>query len=151
MHTHLSISARGRGGGRAPNAAAVQDRGGLYGMDETKNDREIQRKVMPGSLLPWDQRGRLENPRQPGTRISALTRVSGGYLVHDHPLRSGAGAATGGRAAAATPAAPARGSTKREDKDSLTVGSRTAVRRLARRGEDKDSPAFLIFPRGSVS
>jgi len=50
------------------------------------------------------------------------------------------------RAAATTPAAPARGSTKREDKDSLTVGSRTAFRRLARRGEDRDSPTFLIFP-----
>jgi len=49
-------------------------------------------------------------------------------------------------AAAATPAAAARGSTKREDKDSLTVAPRTAVRRLACRGEDKDSPTFLIFP-----
>jgi len=37
-------------------------------------------------------------------------------------------------AAAATPAAPARGSTKREDKDSLTVASRTAARRLGCRG-----------------
>jgi len=54
----------------------------------------------------------------------------------------------GGRAAAAT---PARGSTKREDKDSLTVGSRTAFRRLGCRGEDKDLPEFLIFPRRAVS
>ena len=35
---------------------------------------------------------------------------------------------------------------KREDKDSLTVASRTAVRRLDRRGEDKDLPTLLIFP-----
>jgi len=53
-------------------------------------------------------------------------------------------------AAAAAAAAPARGSTKREDKDSLTVGPRTAVRRLARRGEDKDLPGFLIFPHSST-
>ena len=55
----------------------------------------------------------------------------------------------GARAAAPTPAAAARGSTKREDKDSLTVGSLPAVRRLARRGEDKDRPEFLIFPRST--
>ena len=48
--------------------------------------------------------------------------------------------------AAAAAAAAARGSARGEDKDSLTVGSRTAVRRLARRGEDKDLPEFLIFP-----
>jgi len=59
-----------------------------------------------------------------------------------------AGGARRGRppGAPAAPATPARGSAKREDKDSLTVGPRTAVRRLARRGEDKDSPEFLIFP-----
>ena len=50
------------------------------------------------------------------------------------------------RAAAAPPAAPARGSTKREDKDSLTVASPAAIRRLGVRGEDKDSPEYLIFP-----
>ena len=33
---------------------------------------------------------------------------------------------------APAPAAPTRGSAKGEDKDSLTFGSRTAVRRLAR-------------------
>jgi len=44
----------------------------------------------------------------------------------------------------------ARGSTKREDKDSLIVGSRTAVRRLGCRGEDKDSPGFLIFPHSTT-
>ena len=38
------------------------------------------------------------------------------------------------RAAAATAAAPARGSTKGEDKDSLTVALPAAVRRLACRG-----------------
>ena len=80
---------------------------------------------------------------------------------HDHPRRSGAGEPRMGRPAGAqpaalpagaraAPAAPARGSRKREDKDSLTVGSRTALRRLARRGEDKDSPEFLIFPHSST-
>ena len=54
------------------------------------------------------------------------------------------------RAAAATAAAPARGSAKREDKDSLTVGSRTAVRRLAGEGEDKDRPEFLVFPQSTT-
>ena len=39
---------------------------------------------------------------------------------------------------------------KREDKDSLTVGPRTAFRRLDRRGEDKDSPEFLIFPHSTT-
>ena len=45
---------------------------------------------------------------------------------------------------------PARGSAEGEDKDSLTVGSRTAVRRLDRRGEDKDPPTFLIYPRSTT-
>ena len=43
-----------------------------------------------------------------------------------------------------------RGWSRREDKDSLTVGSRTAVRRLARRREDKDPPEFLVFPRNTT-
>ena len=55
------------------------------------------------------------------------------------------------RRAAAAAAAPRRGAhAKREDKDSLTVGPRTAVRRLGCRGEDKDSPTFLIFPRSTT-
>ena len=61
--------------------------------------------------------------------------------------RPRAGGRAGGRD---DPATPARGSTKREDKDSLTAGSRTALRRLARRREDKDSPEFLIFPHSST-
>jgi hypothetical protein len=56
----------------------------------------------------------------------------------------------GARAAAATQAAAARGRAKREDNDSLTVGSRTTVRRLRCRGEDKDSPEFLIFPHSTT-
>ena len=51
--------------------------------------------------------------------------------------------AAAAQATPAAPAAPARGSAEGEDKDSLTVGSHTAVRRLARRREDKDSPEFL--------
>ena len=81
--------------------------------------------------------------------------------LRDHPRRSGAGDPQMGarwvhsrqrsrQARPAGAAAPARGSTKREDKDSLTVGSRTAVRRLGCRGEDKDSPEFLIFPRSTT-
>ena len=46
--------------------------------------------------------------------------------------------------------APGRGSARREDKDSLTVGPRTAVRRLGCRREDKDSPGFLIFPHSTT-
>ena len=81
MHTHLSISERAPGGERAPNAAAVNDRGRLYGIDETKDDREIQRKVMRDSLLSQDERGRLENPAA-ATRIPASTRVSVVYIVY---------------------------------------------------------------------
>ncbi len=76
-------------------------------------------------------------------------------MGHDHPRRSGAGEQrmgrpAGARPAAATPAAAARGSAKREDKDSLTVASPPAVRRLGCRGEDKDPPTFLIFPRSTT-
>ena len=53
-------------------------------------------------------------------------------------------------AAPAGAAGPARSSARREDKDSLTVGSHTAVRRLGCRGEDKDSPEFLIFPHSTT-
>ncbi len=60
------------------------------------------------------------------------------------------GLLVGRRAAAATPAAAARGSTKGEDKDSLTVGSPAAVRRLDCRGEDKDPPEFPIFPQSTT-
>ena len=98
-------------------------------------------------------------PGRDGARRSrGRERPRGGSIeVHDRAkartrpspsLRRGRG---DGRAAAATPAAPARGSTKREDKDSLTVGSRTAVRRLGYRGEDRNSPEFLIFPRSGAS
>jgi len=103
------------------------------------------RTHIPGGIGP-----KTWNPIRSSKRSAASVRSTPSALAtHDHPLRSGAGAATGARAGAAgaaAPAAPAQGSTKREDKDSLTVGSRTAVRRLARRGEDKDSPGFLIFP-----
>ena len=58
--------------------------------------------------------------------------------------------ATGGRPAVATLAAAARGSTKREDKDSLTIASRAAFRRLGCRREDKDSTTFLVFPRSTT-
>ena len=86
---------------------------------------------------------------QPGGR---RRRPGGGEPRMGRPAGAPAGAATpagapaAARAAAAAPTTPARGSAKREDKDSLTVGSHTAVRRLARRREDKDSPEFLIFP-----
>ena len=54
----------------------------------------------------------------------------------------------GPRTSPAAPAARARGSMKREDKDSLTVGSLTALRRLARRREDKNSLSSLtVLPR----
>jgi len=43
-----------------------------------------------------------------------------------------------------------RGSAKGEDKDSSTVAPRTAVRRLAGEGEDKDRPTSLIFPRSTT-
>jgi len=83
------------------------------------------------------------------------------FRPHDHPRRSGAGDPRMGprwvhsrqssrRGRPAAPAAPARGSTKREDKDSLTVGSLTAIRRLGSRREDKDSPEFLIFPHSTT-
>ena len=51
---------------------------------------------------------------------------------------------------AGRPQRPPRGSVKGEDKDSLTVGPRTALRRLDRRREDKDSPEFLIFPHSTT-
>ena len=77
-------------------------------------------------------------------RANAATRPSPSLRLRRGDRRAG------GWAAAATPAAPARGSTKREDKDSLTVASRTAVRRLARREEDNDLREFLIFPRSTT-
>ena len=73
---------------RTPNAAAVQDRGGLYGTDETEDDREIQRKVMRGSLLSRDERGRLENPSRCCQRDRSETSISGpenhGWSGHLH-------------------------------------------------------------------
>ncbi len=56
----------------------------------------------------------------------------------------------GGRGGRGDPTVPARSSTRREDADFLTVASRTAVRRLGCRGEDKDPPAFLVFPRSTT-
>jgi len=127
-----------------------------------------ERIKQPASRL-WQRRADA-----PGGGIHRpMDEYYGALAHHDHPRRSGAGdprvgprwvhsrqrsrqarpAAATAPAAPAAPAAaaaPARGSTKREDKDSLTVGSRTAVRRLARRREDKDSPTFLIFPHSTT-
>jgi len=88
---------------------------------------------------------RLDTARKMGDMTipvaqAPVSRESGARRVH-------------GRQRARRPrpaAAPARGSAKGEDKDSLTVASPTAVRRLAGEGEDKDPPAFLIFPRSTA-
>ncbi|GEM_PF-5967743 len=74
---------------------------------------------------------------------SSPALVSGGSVPR---MGRPASAERAARAAAAAPATRARGSAKREDKDSLTVASPAVSRRLAGEGEDRDPAAFLIFP-----
>ena len=122
-----------------------------------------QVRPAPGQARMGERR--TERQRARDHSVGGHHRVHVSRLrAHDRPRRSGAGDPRMGprwehsrerlrRArptAAATPSAAARGSAKREDKDSLTVGSRTAVRRLGCRREDKDSPGFLIFPHSTT-
>ena len=131
----------------------------------------------PAKVPGWAPFTQVRTPRCSNTRWAFAASPCHRHLAdapkprmsrHDHPRRPGAGephmgrpagarpaelpaGAPGGRAGGrGDPAAPARGSTKREDKDSLTVGSHAAVRRLARRREAKDSPEFLIFPHSTT-
>ena len=99
------------------------------------------RRLWPPRAAPVSMQAWESPPTARATRRPPLMPC--GMVAHDRPLRSGAGAPAGGRAAAATPAAPARGSAQREDKDG---GSRTAVRRLARRGEDKGFAGIPYLP-----
>ena len=79
-----------------------------------------------------------------------LPHVGAGLVPHDHPRPSGAREPRMGRPAGAQPAAlpagAARGSAQGEDKDPPTFRSRTAVRRLGCRGEDKDPLSSLAVP-----
>jgi len=96
-----------------------------------------------GCIAGSDSGGQRSRPAAGGE--AAREAEGNGALVQATGSSAGApGARAGG------PAARARGSTRREDKESLTVGSRTALRRLARRGEDKDSPEFLIYPHSTT-
>jgi len=123
--------------------------------------------ALPAGGAPGGRRSAgatLTQWRRPHPRLSRRARpsagsVAGGKIGNGRFLRGQRSfkppvprraRPAGARAAAATPAAAARGSTKREDKDSLTVASPAAIRRLARRREDKDSPTSLIFPRSTT-
>jgi len=118
---HLQLSGRTRKGQiRMANSLTVGSRTAVCRLDRRREDKDS-----PEFLIFPHSTTPPRRPRRTGTR---------------RPRRTGA----------RRPAGAAGGSTRREDKDSLTVGSRTAVRRLARRREDKDSPEFLIFPHSTT-